>query len=213
MEEERWMAVASDNEPVPGCTISRQALKGSVSVFSLAKDTGISAETYAYHKLFTVYRGSLTVFTKDGRRETLQEGQSIITPTGIPVGVETKEDTVYTETAFRKESTMNDILKSGTVFELKDLLPYREGRIVNMDLISDPHMKFVLMSFDAGQALAEHAAPGDALVFALDGKAEIGYEGKAYEVTAGQTFRFDKNGRHSVKALTPFKMALLLTLD
>lgn len=57
MEEERWMAVASDNEPVPGCTISRQALKGSVSVFSLAKDTGISAETYAYHKLFTVYRG------------------------------------------------------------------------------------------------------------------------------------------------------------
>ena len=40
----------------------------------------------------------------------------------------------------------------------------------------------------------------------------IVYEGKEYPIQAGQNFKFDKNGMHSVKAVTPFKMALLLTL-
>ena len=32
-------------------------------------------------------------------------------------------------------------------------------------------------------------------------------------IQAGETFKFDKLGRHSVKADGPFKMALFLTLD
>lgn len=107
---------------------------------------------------------------------------------------------------------MNEILKAGKVFELKDLVPYQEGRIVNMDLISDPDMKFVIMSFDEGTGLSEHAAPGEALVFALDGKAVIRYEGVDYPIRAGETFKFDKMGRHAVTADGRFKMALLLVL-
>lgn len=87
-------------------------------------------------------------------------------------------------------------LNSKEIFALKDLLPYQEGSIVNRDIVNGDKVKFVLMSFDAGCALSEHAAPGEALIFALE----------------GQNFKFDKNGMHSVKAVTPFKMALLLTL-
>lgn len=50
------------------------------------------------------------------------------------------------------------------------------------------------------------------MIFALEGQGVIGYEGKEYPIQAGQNFKFDKNGMHSVKAVTPFKMALLLTL-
>lgn len=81
-----------------------------------------------------------------------------------------------------------------------------------MDIASNDAMKFVVMSFDEGTGLSPHRAPGDALVFALEGKAVIGYEGKNYDIKAGETFRFDKNGLHSVTADGQFKMALLLTL-
>ena len=71
----------------------------------------------------------------------------------------------------------------------------------------------VVMAFDAGTGLSEHAAPGDALIFALDGEGIIGYEGQAHTLKAGEQFRFAKNGLHWVKAEKPFKMGLLLTLE
>ena len=108
---------------------------------------------------------------------------------------------------------MNEIIKDGAVFALKNLLPTQEDKIVNMDVINDEKLKFVVMSFAPGTALPEHAAPGEALIFALDGEGIIGYEGKEYAIRAGENFKFAKNGAHYVKADKPFKMALLLTLD
>ena len=108
---------------------------------------------------------------------------------------------------------MNKAVKAGEVFDLKDLVPYQDGKIVNMDVAHNEKMKFVVMSFDEGTGLDEHAAPGDALIFALDGKAVIVYEGKDYPIEAGQNFHFAKGGMHSVKADGKFKMALLLTLE
>ena len=108
---------------------------------------------------------------------------------------------------------MNDIIKAGEVFKLAELLPYQDGRIVNMDLINEPKLKFVLMSFDEGTGLSEHAAPGEALIFALDGEGVIGYEGEDHPIKAGENFKFAKGGMHSVKATGKFKMALLLTLN
>ncbi len=108
---------------------------------------------------------------------------------------------------------MNEVLEAGKVLKLADLLPYQEGRIVNMDLINDPKLKFVIMSFDERTGLSEHSAPGEALIFALDGQGIIGYEGKEYTIKAGENFKFAKNGKHYVKADGKFKMALLLTLE
>lgn len=112
---------------------------------------------------------------------------------------------------------MNEVIKAGEVFKLAELLPYQEGKIVNMDLAHNDKMKFVVMSFDAGTGLSEHAAPGEALVMALDGEAVgeavIGYEGQEQVIHAGETFKFDKFGKHSVSATKQFKMALLLVLE
>ena len=36
---------------------------------------------------------------------------------------------------------------------------------------------------------------------------------KSYELNAGESFRFDKNGLHSVTAQGKFKMSLLLVLE
>ena len=129
---------AKENRPVAGCTISKQIYHKDgtgIAIFSLESGTSISAESYEYHKLWTVYEGEIEVFTTDGRSRIVTTGESILTPLQVSVGMKAKKDSIYTEVEFRKESTMNEILKAGEVFQLAELLPYQEGKIVNMDLV------------------------------------------------------------------------------
>lgn len=203
-------SLAEENPPIFGCTVSGEVMPQTF-VFSLAEDTDISPESYPVRKLWLAAQGKMTILTEEDR--PFHTGELYITPIGIPVGIGADSDSVFTEVLLRKETSMNPILKDGEVFALKDLLPYQRGKIVNMDLIRDPKLKFVIMAFDEGTGLSEHAAPGEALIFALDGKGVIGYEGKEYPIGAGENFKFAKNGAHYVKADGRFKMALLLTMD
>ncbi len=82
-----------------------------------------------------------------------------------------------------------------------------------VDYMDKPTMKFVVTAFDAGTGLAGHAAPGGAPIFALDGEAMVGHEGKAHPIKAGENFHFAKDGLHSIRENGRFKMALLLTLE
>ena len=205
-----------DNEPVPGCTVSESIYddgRQAITLFSLAKGTNISAERYPHPTMYLTLRGLPTFFSPDEWRAEAGEGQAVVTDGSADFGVDAAGDAVYLEIGFNNNTTMNQAVKNREVFRLKELLPYQEGKIVNMDVATNERMKFVVMSFDAGCALREHSAPGDAMVFCLDGEAVIGYEGKEYTIREGEQFVFEKGGLHSVKAVTKFKMALLLTLD
>ena len=105
------------------------------------------------------------------------------------------------------------MIKPGEIFKLAELLPYSEGKIINMDIVHNEKMKFVVMAFDEGTGLTEHAAPGEAIIFALDGEGIINYEGKDHIIKAGENFSFAKGGMHAIIASKRFKMALLLTLE
>ena len=103
-------SIARDNEPVPGCTTSKAVYQhdaASIVYFSLAAHTDISPETYGYHKLIHVEAGALRVYTSGGDTWELGEGDIILTPTGVPVGMDTQTGCVYTEIEVRKDSTMN----------------------------------------------------------------------------------------------------------
>lgn len=208
-------SIAKDNQPVPGCTISKSIYDGAnyITYFSMAPNTDISAEIFPYHKLILVAKGSLEVYGLEGYQRSLNAGDGVITHYDAPIGIRTAEGAVYTEISVQKEDIMNNAIKAGEVFKLADLIPYQEGRIVNMDVVHNNKMKFVVMSFDKGTGLSEHAAPGEALIYALDGEAIIGYEGKEHPIKAGENFHFAKGGLHSVKATERFKMGLLLTLE
>ena len=207
-------SIAEDNQPVAGCTTSKEVYASGqdyISYFSLAQDTDISAEIYGYHKLLILHEGSMEVYT-DKQVWALNEGKAFLTPMEIPVGMRTDTKAIYTEISIRR-NTMNNAVKVGEVFKLAELLPYQEGKIINIDVAHNEKMKFVIMSFDEGTGLSEHAAPGEALIFALDGKGVIGYEGKAHPIKAGESFKFAAGGKHWVKADGRFKMALLITLE
>ena len=214
-------SIAKENPPVLGCTVSKSVSDKNgffISWFSFATGTDISPEIYRFSKLWLVLDGKIEVLKKSAESEPLEKiyvekGKIYVTPVGIPVGAKTEDGAVYAEIQLKEDTKMNEILKSNEVFELKNILPYQEGKIVNMDLINEEKLKFVLMSFDEGTGLTEHAAPGEAIIFALDGTGIIGYEGKEHKIKAGENFKFDKGGAHYVKADGKFKMALLLTLE
>ena len=208
-------SIAKDNQAVPGCTISKAVHSGvnDIIYFSLDKNTDISAEIYPYYKLIIVADGNMEVYGTDGFLKKVETEESIVTLTDAPMGMRTSEGAVYTELTIRKEDIMNEAIKAGEVFKLAELVPYAEGKIVNMDVAHNDKMKFVVMAFDEGTGLSEHAAPGEAIIFALDGEGVIGYEGKEHPLKVGENFHFAKAGLHSVKATKKFKMALLLTLE
>ena len=216
LKSKHIFSIAKDNEPSAGCTESKSLLDNgacALTVFSLAAGTNISPESYGYPKIWKIEKGGADVLYLDKAAQTLLSGDIFIVPQNIPVGIRSKSGCICSEILLNKECAMNDVLKSGNVFALKDLLPYKEGKIVNMDLVDGDKTKFVIMAFDTGTSLSEHAAPGDALIFCLDGQGIIGYEGKEYRIHEGENFKFDKNGTHYVKAEGKFKMALLLVRD
>lgn len=210
----KTFSIGADNPPLKGCTVSKLVWDGASPVlyFSLAESTDISPETFPYHKLIIVNSGSMTLYG-DIEKCKLQEGEVFISKADVTIGMKCKVGCVYTEVEIGKDSFMNEAISAGEAFKLADLLPYQDGKIVNMDVVHNDKMKFALMAFDEGQGLSEHSAPGEALVFALDGEGVIGYEGTEHAIKAGENFHFAKGGMHHVKAKTKFKMALLLALD
>lgn len=207
-------SLADENRPVAGCTLSAAYYSANgyyISIFSLAENTDITPEIYSYPKLIYCLWGSMTV--TGGEEFCVSAGQLCKTYVNIPCGCKTDRGCIYIEITLKENNDMNEILKNKNLFNLKDLLPYENGKIVNMDLIKNENMKLALMSFTAGTGLPQHAAPGEALIFALDGNGIIGYEGKEYPIKAGENFKFEKGGAHYVKANENFKMALLLTLN
>ena len=208
-------SIAADNKPIAGCTVSKEIYDGENSIvyFSLAPNTDISAEIYPYHKLVLVADGELEIYGELELQKKLGKGDAMVAPIDIAVGMKTDKGAVYTEIVVRREDMMNEVIKAGEVFKLAELLPYQEGKIVNMDIVHNDKMKFMVMAFDEGSGLSEHAAPGEAIIFALDGEGVIGYDGVEHTIKAGENFHFAKAGIHSVKAKTKFKMALLLTLE
>ncbi|MBQ9720060.1 MAG: cupin, partial [Oscillospiraceae bacterium] len=144
--EHRIFSIAVENAAVPGCTVSELVSKENgyyILHFSLAAGTSISAETYQYPKLWLVADGEMEAFTEQGATP-LKAGDLYATLRGVPVGVRAKESCVYTEITLKEDSIMNEIIKDGAVFALKDLLPTQADKIVNMDIINDEKLKFVV---------------------------------------------------------------------
>lgn len=99
-------------------------------------------------------------------------------------------------------------VEHATPLVLKDLVQYEEGKVASMTLSQQPGVGITIMAFDKDESIASHAAPGDALVQILEGKAEITVDGVSHILEEGQIIVMPKNISHSLKALEKFKMLL-----
>lgn len=93
---------------------------------------------------------------------------------------------------------------------LEELVAYEEGRVVSRTFAQNPSLSLTLFSFDQGEGVSTHTAPGDAMVHILDGEALVNIDGKEMIVSKGQVVVMPANIPHSVTAAKRFKMLLTL---
>ena len=93
---------------------------------------------------------------------------------------------------------------------LNDLVNYQDESVVSRTLIKKETGTVTLFAFSKGQALSEHTAPFDAMVYILEGKAEITISGKPQIVESGQMIILPVNKPHALKAIENFKMLLIM---
>jgi quercetin dioxygenase-like cupin family protein len=93
---------------------------------------------------------------------------------------------------------------------LSGLVEYQEGAIVSRMLLRSGSGNVTLFAFATGQSLAEHTTPYDALVYVLDGEAEITISGRPIRAKAGEVLIMPANEPHAVAAPVPFKMLLTM---
>jgi quercetin dioxygenase-like cupin family protein len=101
----------------------------------------------------------------------------------------------------------NLIAKSLT---LSDLLEYQTEAVVSREIIKKDVGTVTLFAFDKGQGLSEHTAPFDAMVYIVDGTANIRVEKKSNIVKKGQIIIMPANKPHALKAIKKFKMLLIM---
>jgi quercetin dioxygenase-like cupin family protein len=104
----------------------------------------------------------------------------------------------------------NDESLTGKVANLSGLVSYQKGAVVSRTVIDKTAGTVTLFAFDQGQGLSEHTAPFDALVNVIDGEVEITISGKPDRVKQGEMMIMPANQPHALKALTRFKMMLVM---
>jgi quercetin dioxygenase-like cupin family protein len=107
-----------------------------------------------------------------------------------------------------KQNSMTRL--AGNVARLVDLTGYQEGAVVSRTIVANKAGTVTLFAFDEGQSLSEHTAPFDALVYLLDGEAEVIISGKAFQLQEGEMVIMPAHEPHAVKATRKFKMLLIM---
>jgi quercetin dioxygenase-like cupin family protein len=98
----------------------------------------------------------------------------------------------------------------GQAASLNSLVEYQSEAIVSRTLIDKKAGTITLFAFAEGQGLSEHTAPFDALVYIIDGEADITIAKKALNIKAGDMVIMPANKPHALKANKPFKMMLVM---
>ena len=93
---------------------------------------------------------------------------------------------------------------------LAGMIDYQKGSVVSQEIISKKTGTITLFAFDEGQGLSEHTAPFDALVYLLDGEAEITISGKPFRLSEGEMIIMPAHQPHALAALKKFKMMLVM---
>ncbi len=98
----------------------------------------------------------------------------------------------------------------GQAVKVIDLVSYHQGSVVSRTIIDKATGTCTLFAFAEGQGLSEHTAPFDALVYLLDGEAEVTISAKALHLKEGDMVIMPANELHALRAIKKFKMMLVM---
>ncbi len=98
----------------------------------------------------------------------------------------------------------------GRAVRLAQLVDYQEGSVVSRTIVDKKGGTVTLFAFDEAEGLSEHTAPFDALVYLVDGEAEVTISGKPMSLKEGEMVVMPANKPHALRAVKRFKMILIM---
>lgn len=107
----------------------------------------------------------------------------------------------------------NQLLKNidpEKVLEMATLVDYQTGQVVSRTLAQNKALSLTLFAFDQGEEISSHSSGGDAMVYILDGSAQITIGSENYSLQKGQTIVMPAGIPHAVQASEKFKMLLIV---
>lgn len=97
-----------------------------------------------------------------------------------------------------------------TSFLPAELIAYQDGSVVSREILKKSVGSITVFAFEAGEGLSEHTSPYDAVIYNLEGRAEITIAGKIHPLESGQMIVMPANKPHALKAASRFKMMLIM---
>ena len=94
--------------------------------------------------------------------------------------------------------------------DMASLIDYQEGRVVSRTLAQRLDLSMTLFAFDKGEGISSHSAAGDALVYIMDGTAEITIGEEKIKASTGEVVVMPANIPHALDAVERFKMFLVV---
>lgn len=104
----------------------------------------------------------------------------------------------------------NNEFEKGIIFSFAKSISYAEKAVVSKHILKKETGNISLFAFDKGEGLSEHTTPFDAVVFIVDGKADIIINGVSHVLESGDSIIMPANIPHALKAVEKFKMVLTM---
>ncbi|TGE34515.1 cupin domain-containing protein [Desulfosporosinus sp. Sb-LF] len=96
------------------------------------------------------------------------------------------------------------------VLEMESLVQYTEGQVVSRTLAQSKTVSITLFAFTEGEEISSHSSGGDAMVYLLDGEAEITIGEEKFSMKKGETIVMPAGIPHALLAVKKFKMLLVV---
>ena len=105
---------------------------------------------------------------------------------------------------------MSNEFEKGKTFSYNKSIIYAEKAVVSKHILKKETGNISLFAFDKDEGLSEHTTPFDALVFIVDGKADIKIDGVSNILEEGESIIMPANVPHALFAVEKFKMVLTM---
>jgi len=99
------------------------------------------------------------------------------------------------------------------VVSLAEIVQYQPGAVVSRTILKKPSGTVTAFAFDQGEGLSEHTAAFDALVLMVEGESEVSVSGVPRRLSTGDLLRLPAGRPHALKAVTRFKMLLIMVKE
>lgn len=98
----------------------------------------------------------------------------------------------------------------GSAMAAASLVDLQPGGVVSRTIVKKKTGTVTIFAFDADEGLSEHTTPFDALLMSLEGQADITISGTPHRLDTGDIIKLPAGEPHAVKAISPFKMLLIM---